>query len=127
MNFLEILSKRIKSVSELEDGEDRDVVSNAVDVIVHIGKADLHEALNRELYEVINKELRQDIEKQGIKRIKTEINYSRYKFEINRLKMNLNLVNEKIAELEGETCNIIYSYEECDSGRAINDMIVCVK
>lgn len=127
MNFLEILSKRIKSVSELEDGEDRDVVSNAVDVIVHIGKADLHEALNRELYEVINKELRQDIEKQGIKRIKTEINYSRYKFEINRLKMNLNLVNEKIAELEGETCNIIYSYEECDRGRAINDMIVCVK
>lgn len=127
MNFLEILSKRIKSVSELEDGEDRDVVSNTVDVIVHIGKADLHEALNRELYEVINKELRQDIEKQGIKRIKTEINYSRYKFEINRLKMNLNLVNEKIAELEGETYNIIYSYEECDRGRAINDMIVCVK
>lgn len=127
MNFLEILSRRIKSVSELEGGEDRDVVSNAVDVIIHIGKADLHEALSKELYEVINRELRKDIEKQGIKRIKTEINYSRYKFEINKLRMSLNLVNEKIAELEGETYKITYSYEEYDRGRAINDMIVCVK
>lgn len=127
MSFLTELLKKIKSVSELDEGEDRDVVLNAVDVISYKGKVDSYEKFNKELYEILNKELRKDIEKQGIKQIKTEVNYSNYKFEINKLRINLNTVREKIEELEGKTYVLTYSYEQYGEDKAIKDMVICVK
>lgn len=127
MSFLKKLLEDLKAVSELVEGESRDVILNAVDVITYVGKVSSYEKLNKELYEVLNNELRKDIESQGIKKIKTELDYSNYKFEINKLRINLNSVREKIAELEGSTYKLTYSYEEHDEGKTIKDMVICVK
>lgn len=127
MSFLKKLLEEIKAVTELDDDEDRDVVLNAVDVISYIGKVDFYDYFIREIYDVLDKNLRRCIEYKGIKKVKTELDYNKYLFEINRLKINLNTAREKIDEIEGETCKIIYTYKEVENIREINDMIVYVK
>ena len=49
-----------------------------------------------------------------------------YKFEINKLKINLNTAKEKIDRISGESYELTYSYEENNGIRAINNMIVYV-
>lgn len=126
MSFLKELLERLKAVSELDKDEERDVILNAIDIIVYMGKLDLHMGFCKELYKKLNDELRVHIEKEGIKEVKTEIDYSMYKFEINKLKINLNTAKEKIDRISGESYELTYSYEENNGIRAINNMIVYV-
>lgn len=126
-NFLKRLLEEMKAVTELDEGEDRDVILNTVDVISYIGKIDFYEYFIREIYEALDKNLRKCIEYRGIKKVKTELNYKNYMFEINKLKINLNTAREKIEKIEGETYSLIYTYKDCGHMKEINDMIIYVK
>lgn len=126
-NFLKELLEELKAVSELDTNEDRDVVLNAVEIISYMGKIGFYDSFLKEIYEVLDANLRKCIERKGIKKVKTELDYNRYMFEINRLKINLNTAREKIDEIEGKTYRIIYTYKEIENIKEINDMLVYVK
>ena len=126
MSFLKKIFEQMNAVSELEDKEERDVVLDAVEMIVYIGKVDYYTSFYKEVYKSLDSELRLDIEKKGIKNIQTETDIKKYNFEINKLKMNLNIAKEKIAEITGDTYKLIYSYEENEGIKSINNMVVCL-
>lgn len=127
MSFLKKVLEELKAVTELEENEERDVVLNAVDIISYMGKVDFNTKFNKEIYVILDKELRRDIESKGIMKVRTELNYLSYEFEINKLKTNMNMAKEKIEEIIGETCELMYSYEECNGIKNIKNMIVRVK
>ena len=111
MSLLDKILDNLDVVSNLEQGEQRDVVSELINVVAYQTKIDLPETF-KHLYNIIDTELRRDIELNGVKNMKTTFTTKEYRYEHFKMKVNSMPSIDIIEEIHTDQFSISYKYDK---------------
>lgn len=128
MSLLDKILDNLDVVSNLEQGEQRDVVSELINVVAYQTKIDLPETF-KHLYNIIDTELRRDIELNGVKNMKTTFTTKEYRYEHFKMKVNSMPSIDIIEEIHTDQFSISYKYDKRKSGgnKRVDDLLICIK
>lgn len=128
MNLLDKILNNLDVISNLEQGEERDVVLDIVDMVAYQTKIELPKTYEL-LYNIIDTNLRSDIESNGLKAMKATVLSKEYKHEHFKMKVNSMPSIDIIEEIHTDHFSISYKYDRRKSreGKRVDNLLICIK
>lgn len=128
MNLLDKILNNLDVISNLEQGESRDVVLDIVDMVAYQTKVELPKTYEH-LYSFIDANLRRDIEINGLKSMKATFVTKEYKHEHFRMKVNSMPSVDIIEEIHTDHFSLSYKYDKRQSrqGKRLDNLLICIK